>query len=600
MSTDAVSPDGSAVALRLDGVTTGYSVRRALRPAVTRSVATRLSATARRGELTVLLGPNGSGKSTLLRTICGLQPALDGTTMLDGRDIRDMAADEVARAIAVVLTERVDPGMLSGRELAGLGRTPHLGLGGRMSPRDHAVVAWALDAVGATHLADRPASEMSDGERQRVLTARALAQEPTLLVLDEPTAFLDVPSRVALVELMRRAAREHDLAVVMSTHDLELALRVADHVWLLDRTGRLDTGTPEQLALDGRIGSVFDSQALRFDPASGVFVLDATVGDKRQVRVFGSEPAVSAACRLLGREGFGIATADDDGTDAELSVDVGVGSGTVALRHAGHTMRLPSVDALPDALRALPDSTLRVATPAEIAATLSEIATVSPHLATTSGAPTAGRWRRARDLYENPGVLAETVDAVRRRIGPTEWRVAASTLFFGYAARLWKSALGGVVLTERLPDLDPHDLEWMCDEGTISLNLRDPRGWSCADHAELVDLARVMVMDRHLEPMIGAIRDAEPMSARLLWGNVAAALLGAARVIGNGSDPETALRAQNFADAILRDPRLVDTVVPEGDGYRRRSCCLFYRTPRSGFCGDCALTRPTENEEETA
>ncbi|MCL2534808.1 MAG: ABC transporter ATP-binding protein, partial [Nocardiaceae bacterium] len=373
MSTDAVSPDASAVALRLDGVTTGYSVRRAMRPAVTRSVATRLSATARRGELTVLLGPNGSGKSTLLRTICGLQPALDGVTTLDGRDIRDMAADEVARAIAVVLTERVDPGMLSGRELAGLGRTPHLGLGGRMSPRDHAVVAWALDAVGATHLADRPASEMSDGERQRVLTARALAQEPTLLVLDEPTAFLDVPSRVALVELMRRAAREHGLAVVMSTHDLELALRVADHVWLLDRTGRLDTGTPEQLALDGRIGAVFDSQALRFDPASGVFVLDATVGDKRQARVFGSEPAVSAACRLLGREGFGIATADDGGADAELSVDVAAGNGTVVLRHAGRTVRLSSVDALPDALRALPDSALRVSTPAEIATTLSEI-----------------------------------------------------------------------------------------------------------------------------------------------------------------------------------------------------------------------------------
>ncbi|MDH6282059.1 ATP-binding cassette domain-containing protein [Prescottella agglutinans] len=600
MSTDAVNPGRSDVALRLDDVTTGYSLRRALRPSAARTVAGELSATARRGELTVLLGPNGSGKSTLLRTICGLQPALDGTIALDGRDIRGMAADEVARAIAVVLTERVDPGMLSGRELAGLGRTPHLGLGGRMSARDHAVVAWALDAVGANHLADRPASEMSDGERQRVLTARALAQEPTLLVLDEPTAFLDVPSRVALVELMRRAAREHDLAVVMSTHDLELALRVADHVWLLDRSGRLDTGTPEQLALDGRIGTVFDSQALRFDAASGVFVLDSAVEDKRRVRVFGPDPRVSAVCRLLGREGFGLAGTDD--ADAELSVDVGAATSDagVALRHAGRTLRLPDVDALPDALRTLPDSTLHVATPAEIAATLAEIATVSPYLATTSGAPGAGLWRPVRDLYEDPGVLAETVDAVRTRIGPTEWRVAASTLFFGYAARLWKSALGGVVLTERLPDLDPDDLEWTCDNGTISLNLRDPRGWRSADPAALVDLAREMVLDRHLVPMVDAIREAEPMSARLLWGNVASAVLGAARVIGDGSDPETALRAQSFAETILRDPRLDGAVVPEGDGYRRRSCCLFYRTPTSGYCGDCVLTRPTHDEKETA
>ncbi|WFR74154.1 ABC transporter ATP-binding protein [Prescottella defluvii] len=110
MSTDAVNPGRSGVALRLDDVTIGYSVRRALRPSAARTVAGELSATARRGELTVLLGPNGSGKSTLLRTICGLQPALDGAITLDGRDIRDMAADEVARAIAVVLTERVDPG----------------------------------------------------------------------------------------------------------------------------------------------------------------------------------------------------------------------------------------------------------------------------------------------------------------------------------------------------------------------------------------------------------------------------------------------------------------------------------------------------------
>lgn len=599
MTADATTTAGSGVVLCLDRVTTGYPVRRTLRPATARTVATQLSATARRGELTVLLGPNGSGKSTLLRTICGLQPALDGSITLDGTHVDAMSVDEVARAIAVVLTERVDPGLLSGRELAGLGRTPHLGLGGRMSPRDHAVVGWALDAVGAHHLAERPVSEMSDGERQRVLAARALAQEPVLLVLDEPTAFLDVPSRVALVELLRRAAREHDLAVVMSTHDLELALRVADHVWLLDRSGRLDTGTPEQLALDGRIGAVFDSQTLRFDAASGVFALDSAVAVERRVRVLGPQPHASAVGRLLGREGFGLA---ESGADAEVSVEV---SSTppypgLTLRHAGSTRRLAGVDDLPEALRALPVSTLRVTTTAEAAAALAETAAVSPYAATTFGDPGRGLWRPARDLYENAAVLAGTVDAVRTRIGPTEWRVAASTLLFGYAARLWKAALGGVVLTDRLPDLDPDDLEWTCDDGTISLHLREPRGWSGTDQTELTDLARTTVMDRHLGPMIDALRAVEPMSARLLWGNVAAAVLGAAQVIGDGSEPETTRRARAFAEAILRDPRLDGAVVREGDGYRRRSCCLFYRTPASGYCGDCALTRPAHTEEEPA
>lgn len=231
----------------------GYRIGRSFRPARTRTVADRLAATACRGELTVLLGPNGSGKSTLLRTLAGLQPSLAGQVLLDGQDLAGLAADELARRVAVVLTDRVDAGLLSARELAGLGRTPHLGFAGRLGARDREVVAWALAAVGAGALADRPAGELSDGERQRVLTARALAQEPSLLVLDEPTAFLDVPSRVGLVELLRRLADERDLAVLMSTHDLELALRVADRVWLLGRDHRLTSGTPEQLALSGQI-----------------------------------------------------------------------------------------------------------------------------------------------------------------------------------------------------------------------------------------------------------------------------------------------------------------------------------------------------------
>lgn len=581
------SPDS---VLRLLGITTGYSTRRTLRPPLRRAVTSGLCADAQPGELTVLLGPNGSGKSTLLRTICGLQPALDGEIMLKGRDIRDMAADEVARTIAVVLTERVDPGMLSGRELAGLGRTPHLGLGGRMRQRDHAVVTWALDAVGANHLADRPAAELSDGERQRILTARALAQEPTLLVLDEPTAFLDVPSRVALVELLRRAAREHGLAVVMSTHDLELALRVADHVWLLDRVGRLHTGTPEKLSLDGRIGEVFDSQTLRFDPGTGVFALDANGEHRRRARVFGPDPAVCAVTRLLSREGLTVAA---PGEEADLSVET-CSADEIMLRNDGRTHRLATIDELPAMLRTLPVSSLRIARPMDIIETLSAIATASPYLATTTGEPGPGRWRPARALYDDPDVLAEAINDVRTRIGPTESRVAASTLFFGYAARLWKSALGAIALTGRLPDLDPDTLEWICEEGTISLNLRNPHGWQGGD---LVELARVMVLDRHLGPMIEAIRDGEPMSVRLLWGNVAAALIGAARVIGDDQDSEISLRAQSIADTILLDPRLADAVESDGNGHRRRSCCLFYRTPGAGYCGDCVLIKPTNDEK---
>ncbi|MBL7519941.1 ABC transporter ATP-binding protein, partial [Frankia sp. CNm7] len=264
--------DGSAPrleGLRLEGLAVGYRAGRAGRR--TRTVLAGLDATAARGDLTVLLGPNGAGKSTLLRTLLGLQPPLGGRVTLDGVDLRSLGPARRARRIGAVLTERVDVAMMTARDVVALGRHPHTGPTGARTARDEAVVSWALAAVDAEHLAARALDELSDGERQRVMVARALAQEPSLLLLDEPSAFLDAPSRVALAALLRRLARERGLAVVVSTHDLELALRTADQVWLLGRDGALRAGSPEQLTLDGRIAAVFDGDELRFDPASATF-----------------------------------------------------------------------------------------------------------------------------------------------------------------------------------------------------------------------------------------------------------------------------------------------------------------------------------------
>ncbi|WP_175596122.1 ABC transporter ATP-binding protein [Thermomonospora catenispora] len=256
--------------LTLQGLAVGYPGRRGRRA---RRVLEGVNAQARAGDLTVLIGPNGAGKSTLLRTLSGLQPPLAGEVLLDGTSLLAIGPAELARRVAVVLTERDVPALLTGRELVALGRHPHTGFTGRLTAADHAVVDWALAAVDAVHLADRPVTELSDGERQRILTARALAQEPSVILLDEPTAFLDAPSRVALMGLLRRLARERSLVVVISTHDLELALRIADRVWLLTRDGELHRGTPEELTLNGAISASFDSAELTFEAASGVFVL---------------------------------------------------------------------------------------------------------------------------------------------------------------------------------------------------------------------------------------------------------------------------------------------------------------------------------------
>ena len=222
------------------GLAIGYAPRR--RPRV--EVAAGIDAELRRGELVCLLGPNGAGKSTLMRTLAGLQLPLAGAVDFDGGDLHRLAEDERARLLGLVLTERVAAGNLSAYALVSLGRYPYTGWDGRLSAADEEVVRWALGAVGAEDLAARSVDELSDGERQKVMVARALAQEPAVLLLDEPTAFLDLPRRVEIMQLLRQLAYDTGSAVLLSTHDLDLALRCADRLWLLPAGGPLETGAP--------------------------------------------------------------------------------------------------------------------------------------------------------------------------------------------------------------------------------------------------------------------------------------------------------------------------------------------------------------------
>jgi len=579
-----------AAGVELRELAVGYRIGRPFRPARTRTVAERLTAAARRGELTVLIGPNGSGKSTLLRTLCGLQPSLAGQILLGEDDLTVLDTDTLARRVAVVLTDRVDPGLLSARELAGLGRIPHLGAGGRLRPHDDEVVAWALDAVGAAVLADRPAAELSDGERQRVLTARALAQEPALLVLDEPTAFLDVPSRVGLVELLRRLARERDLAVLLSTHDLELALRVADHVWLLRPDGTLATGTPEELALSGLIGETFDRGDLRFDPATGVFVLspDHHV-NTRAARVQAEPPERSAIEHMLGRYEYTVARTGPVDIEIRYAAD-----GRARLRHDGDTSAAANLGELTTAIRSLPPgSGLQVGDPDEVIAGLRRVAALSPYFAASTGALHQPGWEPVSALYQHDTTeLSAVVRRVQQRIAAPETRVAVSILFQGYAARLWSIALGMLVREGKVPDLDPAELLWRDEHGTVSLHLERPAAWEGAGALENL---RVQVVERHLVPLITAVHRLGPLSERLLWGDAASALLGAARVLDGGPDGPAA----TLAVPLLDTGPLQKTMQRQLDGtHRRRSCCLYYRIPGTGNCGDCALTTPITVKEK--
>lgn len=202
-----------------------------------RVVMQHLNATFRSGELSCLIGSNGVGKSTLLRTLSAFQPALDGEVYIESRTLDNYTAAELSKEVSVVLTGKPDVRNMSIEEMIGLGRSPYTGFFGRLSDNDKSIVNESITLVGIQHLKGRMIHSLSDGERQKVMIAKALAQQTPIILLDEPTAFLDFPSKVEMLKLLHRLAHEMDKTILLSTHDLELAVRLADNLWKMDAEG---------------------------------------------------------------------------------------------------------------------------------------------------------------------------------------------------------------------------------------------------------------------------------------------------------------------------------------------------------------------------
>ena len=219
-----------------------------------------------RGRIVTLIGPNGSGKSTILKTIIGQLPKVSGTVYLDGKTMQERSRNEIARRMAILMTARMEPELMTCRDVVGTGRYPYTGKLGILTSEDRAIVERSLAQVGGLDFADRPFANISDGQRQRILLARALCQQPELIVLDEPTSFLDIRYKLELLTVLKRMVRENDLAVLLSLHELELAERISDTVVCVagDRIDRI--GPPEEIFTREYIAKLYQMEPGKYDP----------------------------------------------------------------------------------------------------------------------------------------------------------------------------------------------------------------------------------------------------------------------------------------------------------------------------------------------
>ena len=231
----------------------------------------KLNARLHKGEMVCLVGENGVGKSTLLRTISGVQQPLSGKVLIKQKPIKEISSLELAKTISLVLTDRIYAGNLSVKELVALGRYPYTNWLGKLMKEDHQKIDWALEITGTRYLEDQLISELSDGQFQKTLIARALAQDSDMIILDEPTAHLDIVNKIIILKLLKDLASNTGKSILMATHELELSLQVADFIWMAYSKDRMVTGTPEDLIINGSFNRMIDHDAIHFDDLHGRF-----------------------------------------------------------------------------------------------------------------------------------------------------------------------------------------------------------------------------------------------------------------------------------------------------------------------------------------
>jgi cobalamin transport system ATP-binding protein len=261
------------------------------------------------GELIAVIGKNGIGKSTLLRTVAGLQPLLAGTMAIDNRNIDEYTRTQLSAKIGYISTETVKVSNMRVYDLVSLGRFPHTNWFGKIDDSDHEVIVDAIEKTGLSGFRDRHITELSDGERQRAMIAMVLAQDAKIMVMDEPTAFLDISSKYEIMHLLHLLTRNKHKTIVFSTHDFNTAVNQSDKIWLISEKGLLE-GAPEDIMLKGAFKSLFDESKIRYNQYDGSFTVNNI--EKGRIKISGEGEMRYWTEKAVVRAGYSVTLSESD------------------------------------------------------------------------------------------------------------------------------------------------------------------------------------------------------------------------------------------------------------------------------------------------
>lgn len=322
--------------LKLHSVSIGYQAKS--KPVI---VQKDLNISANRGELIALIGKNGCGKSTLMRSIAWLQPIFSGEITINGDNISDITPKKRAKLISIVLTDQRSEASFNVRELISIGRDPYTGWLGSLSAEDEAIIDNAIEIANLKGFENRNIHELSDGERQRVFIARALAQDTPVILLDEPTSHLDLPNRINILLLLQKLARETNKTIFISTHELETAMQVADKIWLMEKQNGIRQGTPEDMVLQGTFDTVFSHPSYVFDKEYGSFVVKKMLDKKISTQVDNPNSLMARwTTKALSRKGYQITN------NAPVNIHINDNLNTWTINSPQESIQVSSIEAL--------------------------------------------------------------------------------------------------------------------------------------------------------------------------------------------------------------------------------------------------------------